>query len=254
METAADRSHTIGSMKLTVVGCSPAWPNPGGAQSGYLVEAPGTGRLLLDCGPGVLARMREDAYWPQVDAIAITHFHLDHWGDVVPWVWGGLFGPGAGTEPPELLIPPGGTARLAELSHSLDGLPDMFEKAFRVREYAEDTPLEVVGFDLHPLRMPHYGLAAYSFRVAAGGRTLAYSGDSGPDERLGAHAAGADVFLCEATLLDPEPDPRGHLTVEEAEEAFVASGAARLIVTHRPEDRPVDARFELAYDGLETTV
>ena len=25
-------------MRLTVVGCSPAWPNPGGAQSGYLVE------------------------------------------------------------------------------------------------------------------------------------------------------------------------------------------------------------------------
>ena len=30
-------------MKLTVVGCSPAWPNPGGAQSGYLVDD----RLLL---------------------------------------------------------------------------------------------------------------------------------------------------------------------------------------------------------------
>ena len=41
-------------MKLTVVGCSPAWPNPGGAQSGYLVE--GSGRLLLDCGPGVLSQ------------------------------------------------------------------------------------------------------------------------------------------------------------------------------------------------------
>ena len=39
-------------VKLTVVGCSPAWPNPGGAQSGYLVE--GSGRLLLDSGPGVL--------------------------------------------------------------------------------------------------------------------------------------------------------------------------------------------------------
>src|ERR1041385_239706 len=58
------------NVKLTVVGCSPAWPNPGGAQSGYLVEC-GGGRLLLDCGPGVLPnlRMRED--WPRVDAIAI---------------------------------------------------------------------------------------------------------------------------------------------------------------------------------------
>src|SRR5207248_607917 len=44
------------------------WHNAGGAQSGYLVE--GGGRLLLDCGPGVLARLRESDGWPKVDAIA----------------------------------------------------------------------------------------------------------------------------------------------------------------------------------------
>ena len=55
-------------MQLTVIGCSPAWPNAGGAQSGYLVE--GEGRLLLDCGPGVLARLREhDGSWPRIDAL-----------------------------------------------------------------------------------------------------------------------------------------------------------------------------------------
>src|SRR5437773_11797784 len=65
-------------VKLTVVGCSPAWPNPGGAQSGYLVE--GSERVLLDCGPGVLGRLREREPWPTVDAIALTHFHLDQIG------------------------------------------------------------------------------------------------------------------------------------------------------------------------------
>ena len=44
-------------MRVHVVGCSPAWPNPGGAQSGYLVEEDGR-RILLDCGPGVLPRLR----------------------------------------------------------------------------------------------------------------------------------------------------------------------------------------------------
>ena len=46
------------SVKFTVVGCSPAWPNPGSAHSGYLVEE-AEGRLLLDCGPGVLADLRD---------------------------------------------------------------------------------------------------------------------------------------------------------------------------------------------------
>jgi ribonuclease BN (tRNA processing enzyme) len=88
-------------VKLRVVGCSPAWPNPGGAQSGYLVESDGA-RVLLDCGPGVLARLREWEDWPRVDAIAITHWHLDHWGDLIPWVWGAMFGPARELDTPEL--------------------------------------------------------------------------------------------------------------------------------------------------------
>ena len=107
-------------MKLNVVGCSPAWPNPGGAQSGYLLEGPG--RLLMDCGPGVLARLRSNGEngWPQVDAIAITHFHLDHWGDLVPWVWGAMWGFGRDYEKPELWLPPGG-ARSSPLSARASG-------------------------------------------------------------------------------------------------------------------------------------
>ena len=32
-------------MQLTVIGCSPAWPNAGGAQSGYLVEGEQRGSI-----------------------------------------------------------------------------------------------------------------------------------------------------------------------------------------------------------------
>jgi ribonuclease BN (tRNA processing enzyme) len=119
-------------VKLTVVGCSPAWPNPGGAQSGYLIEG-GSGRLLLDCGPGVLPRLRTQEGWPQIDAIAITHFHLDHWGDLVPWVWGLQFGPAAELPAPALWLPPGGRKVLAKLGEEL-GRADMFETACEVQE------------------------------------------------------------------------------------------------------------------------
>src|SRR3954453_21187359 len=83
------------AVQLTVIGCSPAWPNAGGAQSGYLVE--GEGRLLLDCCPGGLARFGalEDG-WARGEAVALTHFPLAHWGDPVPWVFGATFGPGQG--------------------------------------------------------------------------------------------------------------------------------------------------------------
>jgi ribonuclease BN (tRNA processing enzyme) len=238
---------------LTVVGSSPAWPNPGGAQSGYLIEGPG--RLLLDCGPGVLARLREqyaENAWPRVDAIVVSHFHLDHWGDLVPWVWGLMVGPAREDDPPELWVPPRGRGELRALGKRL-GMPEMFENTFRVREYTDEESFRAAGLDVQAVRLPHYTLETYGFRVSNGDRSLAYSGDSGPSVRLAELAKDCDLFICEATLERPEldGDPRGHLTVEEAVDAFRASGAERLVLTHRPHELPVANGLELAYDGLE---
>jgi ribonuclease BN (tRNA processing enzyme) len=241
-------------VKLIVVGCSPAWPNPGGAQSGYLVEDEGR-RVLLDCGPGVLARLRELEDWPRVDAIAITHFHLDHWGDLVPWVWAAQFGPAHDVARPQLWLPPGGRAVLAELGNRL-GRPDMFEVAFDVHEYERGEPFSVAGFEVTPVKVLHYELDAYGFRVSANGMVLAYSGDSGPDDALAELARDADLFVCEATLAAPNPEggTRGHLSAAEAAEAASAAGVKRLLLTHRPKERELEAEFEQAYDGLELDV
>jgi ribonuclease BN (tRNA processing enzyme) len=239
-------------VKLTVVGSSPAWPNPGGAQSGYLLEGRDGRRLLLDCGPGVLPKLREREEWPRVDAIAITHFHLDHWGDLVPWVWGLQFGPAAGLVAPELWLPPGGKATLARLGEEL-GRKDMFEATFPLHEYAEGEPFQAAGCTVLPRRVLHYTVLAFGFRVSQNGTVVAYSGDSGPSPQLAELARDADLFLCEATLETPNPEGgvRGHLATVEALEAFEQSGAKRLLLTHRPAERPLDAGLELAYDGLE---
>jgi ribonuclease BN (tRNA processing enzyme) len=239
------------AVRLTVVGSSPAWPNPGGAQSGYLVED-GDRRILLDCGPGVLARLRElDGGWPHVNAVVITHWHLDHWGDLVPWVWGNLVGPGRDRQQAELWLPPEGRDRIRDFGARL-GWDDMFDQTFQLHDYPADEPFNVAGFSLVARRLPHYTLLTFGLRVTNGSRTLAYSGDSGPDEALSELAKDVDLFVCEATLLRGELDgsPRGHLSVDEAVEAFRASGARRLLLTHRPHELPVEGGLELAHDGL----
>jgi ribonuclease BN (tRNA processing enzyme) len=241
-------------MKLTVIGCSPAWPNPGGAQSGYLIEVDGR-RVLLDCGAGVLAKLREHEDWPRVDAICITHFHLDHWGDLVPWVWALSFGPASEMAPPDLWVPAGGRGVLREIGQRL-GFPQMFDDAFRISEYADAQDFEAAGFRVTPRRVLHYDLLAFGFRVAANGKVIAYSGDSGPSDRLRELAHEADLFLCEATLLAPNPEggTRGHLAATEAKEAFDASGAKRLLLTHRPYERPLEPEYEQVHDGFATDV
>jgi len=240
---------------LTVIGSSPAWPNPGSAHSGYLLQANGS-RVLLDCGPGVLGRLRETALWPDVDAVAITHFHLDHWGDLVPWVWGTFYlNPNGPMPKPQLWVQPGGRKFLEDIGDRL-GFPDMFERTFALSEYEPDTPFEVGKLTVTATRVPHYTLQTYAFRVEGDGRVMTYSGDSAPCDELAESARDADLFVCEATLLRPNLDgpPRGHLTLEEAVEAYEASGAKRLVLTHRPRELPTPDEYELAYDGLELEV
>jgi ribonuclease BN (tRNA processing enzyme) len=236
-------------VKLTVVGCSPAWPNPGGAQSGYLVE--GSGRLLLDCGPGVLGRLRAQEPWPLVDAIVLTHFHLDHWGDIVSWIFGASFGAGKDAEPPELWVPPGGRATLEGFGEQL-GFADDVDRAFAVREYEDGVAFAAGGFEVTPARLVHYDELTFGLRVTDGASTLTYSGDTAPTPALAELARGADLFLCEATLAKSEPaDDRGHLDAEEALAAFTSSGAKRFVVIHRPVELPLPPNVERAYDGLQ---
>ena len=79
---------------------------------------------------------------------------------------------------------------------------------------------------------------------------LAYSADTGPTPALAELARDADVFLCEATLSEPETGPglRYHLTADEARAAASEANARRLLLTHRSADEPLDG---LVYDGFE---
>ena len=78
-------------------------------------------------------------------------------------------------------------------------------------------------------------VTAYALRVEAGGRTLAYSGDSGVCPGLEDTARDADLFLCEASFLEGAPNPPDlHLTGAEAGRTATGAGSQRLLLTHIP--------------------
>jgi ribonuclease BN (tRNA processing enzyme) len=143
-------------VRLTVIGSSPAWPNPGSAQSGYLVETESEPHrnLLLDCGPGVLGRLRANG-GVHVEAMAITHFHLDHWGDLVPWAWLNAYGPKNEHIPCSVWLPPGGRSQLEAFAANF-GNDGMFESAFELHEFEPGKPFRAAGFEVEAHRLPHY--------------------------------------------------------------------------------------------------
>jgi ribonuclease BN (tRNA processing enzyme) len=70
-------------------------------------------------------------------------------------------------------------------------------------------------------------------RLTAGGRTLAYSADSGVCDDLVDLAHGSDMFLCEASYLEGDDNPPDiHLTGKEAAEHAKRAEVGRLVLTH----------------------
>ena len=133
----------------------------------------------------------------------------------------------------------------------------MWASAFTTAEYAEGEAFDAAdGVEVTPVHLPHYTLETYGLRVTDGKRSLAYSGDTGPSDQVVELARDADLFVCEATLerADLDGTPRGHLAADEAVAAFAASGARRLLLTHRPSELPVADGLELAFDGLQLEV
>ena len=236
-------------MRVTVVGCSPAWPNAGGAQSGYLVEGAAEA-VLLDCGAGVLARLREREPWPWVSAIVITHLHLDHWADIVPWAFGATFGPGRSSARPVLYVPAASRDTFLELAEALSA-SEALSTAFELRSYQAESPFSAADFEVVAHRVLHYQQVAFALRVREADRVLAYSADSGPCDGLVAAARGADLFLCEATLAEDADEGvlRGHLSASEALAASAEAGARRTVLIHRPSELPTPRGVERARDG-----
>ena len=225
-------------MRLTVLGCGPASPQPDTPASGLLVES-GHTAILLDCGQGVAGRLVRRLEPARLSAIVIGHMHADHFIDVSAlryrFAWAGRT---AARVP--LLLPPGGLARFAELAGVVSERATFFDDAFEVREYDPSTPERIGEVDLTFVPGRHYVPAWGTSLTGPDGSRIVYAGDTGPNPGLVTAARGADLLVCEATLastVEDDPDARGHLTLDETLEHGRAAGVKRLLITHYPSAR-----------------
>ena len=219
---------------MTVLGKSPAWADAGGACSGYLVES-GDTCVLLDCGPGVLGKLRELRDYASVDAIVLSHLHADHMLDVVPYASALLYGPrwGDGAPRPALHAPPGAREAFARVCVGSGMFDHHVTDAFELMEYDPEQPLAIGPFTVRFQAVPHF-IPAYAIELDEDGRRLTFSADCGPNPELCAFAEGTDLLLIEASATDGDvgQGERGHLTAREAGEHGRRAGARRLVLTH----------------------
>src|SRR5262249_53733352 len=75
-------------MKLIVLGSGTSIAHAQRASPAFWLET-GAGSILLDCSVDAPHRMAEENLdWPNLDAIWISHLHLDHFGGLAPFLFG----------------------------------------------------------------------------------------------------------------------------------------------------------------------
>jgi ribonuclease BN (tRNA processing enzyme) len=214
-------------MRLTVLGCAGSFPGPESACSAYLLEAQGF-RLLIDFGSGSLSALQRYSDIDGIDAIMLTHLHCDHMLDACTYIVVRRYGPD-GPKPPVPVYAPLGAAERISAAYSADN--EAIDDVYTFYGLQPGT-FPIGPFTVTVDRVNH-PIETYGVRVEQGGRVLAYSSDTAPCESLVRLAAGADLFLCEASYLDGMDNPPDlHLTGGEAGEAATKADVGRLLLTH----------------------
>ena len=244
---------------VTFLGTGDAFASHGRFQSGYLIEGDGCS-ILMEAGPTVLCAMKRMGVAPaDIDVILISHLHGDHFGGlpflILEYLW---------ESPRSKPLKIAGPARLEERTWRLFNTMFPFssgdvERVKRNLEFVELEPARKARLgkiEVESLRVLHMKRdLCLALKIAVGGKTIAFSGDTGWVDDLVSFTAGADLFLCECTYFD---NPlMVHLSYPLLESKRHYFDVKRMMLTHIGREvleRSSQLKMELAADGMRVEV
>ncbi len=236
-------------MKLVILGSGTSVPHPQRASAANWLETEG-GSVLLDISPDAAHRMAEEQLdWPNLDAIWVSHFHLDHLGGLTPFLFATKWAPQTWnrTKPLRIFGPPG----LGKLLDVIDGSYKygLMEQPFPI-ELVELTTLRdfqvFPGMTARTFSTPHTDESRAIRITDAKGSSLVYTSDTGYSDELAEFARGVTVLLMESSFWKKSP-VESHLTLADALKVAQSAEPETLILTHLyPEWDGVDLVNEAA--------
>lgn len=226
-------------MKLTVLGCYGPYPKAKGACSGYLLEDENT-KILIDCGNGVLSKyFAICSDLNKLDAIFISHLHSDHMGDLLVLRYAIGIGQMMGKIKKSIPI-------YLPSSPKDDYDRIQFNNAFIRNIIKEDSKIKVNNINVSFKKTDH-PVECYAMAFEKGGKRFVYSGDTKYFDGLIDFVRGADLFLCEASVLEKDRNENvPHLSAKQAAEIAVEAGIKRVLLTHFLPDIKIETLFNEA--------
>ena len=221
-------------MKLTVLGSGTSIPHPRRCSPGFWLQTERYS-LLLDVGPDTTHRLAEERLdWPNLDAIWVSHFHLDHFGGLAPFLFSLRWAPQTSERRKHLRI--AGPQGLKQLLSSIDDANNyrLLVQHFPVEiiECAPDEQFELLpGLSAQTMKTPHTKESLALHLKENEGKRIVYSGDTGFAEELTHFAKGADLLLMECSFRRNKP-LQTHLELAEAMKLAQECAPKTLMLTH----------------------
>jgi ribonuclease BN (tRNA processing enzyme) len=213
-------------VRLTVLGGDGGWPRAGSACSGYLVEAEGYA-LLVDPGYETASRLFAVLDPCELDAVLVTHGHPDHCVDLSAVLRARAFADRAVPVLP-VYAPAGALDAVLALDR-----PGVLDDTLAVTDLDDGARLQLGGFMVEAVLLPHTW-PNLGYRISTAGQSLAYTGDTGPSDRVVDLARDATLFLAEASHAEQVPDDMSGLlsSARDAGAAAARAEVGRLVLTH----------------------
>lgn len=221
-------------MELTVLGSGSAVPHPTRSSSGFWLQT-GGGSLLLDLSASAVHRMAQERLdWANLDAIWISHFHIDHCAGIAPF----LFATRGAPETKQRRKPLGiyGAAGLRKLVETFDAAADgklLDNQPFPV-EIIEIDPLEkfeiLENVEAVAFSTPHTS-DSHALHLREGDTTFVYTADTGFDESIATFARRVDLLLIESSFVKNKSSQK-HLELAETIHLIRRAEPKRAMLTH----------------------
>lgn len=216
----------LGASELRVQVLGSGGPELSGrASSGYIVWIDNKARLLIDAGGGTFLHFAQSgAKLEDLDAILITHNHIDHTNDLAAFMKAGFFTDRTKTLP--IYGPSGNTifpdiATFAKRLFAQDGvyayMADILTQeshSFQITPHILRDKKEILtmnGYSVQSLSVHHGIVPALAFRIEIGDKVILFSGDTNDEAgELSSFAKNADLLVADFAI----PQNAGGITQE----------------------------------------